>query len=73
MQSQIQSPLIEEHFGEDYAPDKEEHRVEAIRSFSLGQIATAPSIFRHCLKASHISQCLTSLIPIGYGGADDVK
>jgi len=33
----------------------------------MSQIAAAPSIFRHCLKSSHISQCLTTLIPIAYG------
>ena len=70
MHTQFQSPLIEEHYGGEYAPDKEEHRIEAIRSFSLGQMANVPSIFRHCLKASHISQCLSSLIPIAFGGSE---
>ena len=47
-------------------PEKEEHRVEAIRAFSVSQIAAAPSMFRHCLQSTHISQCLTSLIPIAF-------
>ena len=59
MQSQFQSPLVNEHFGGEHEFDqqneKEEHRIGAIKSFSLGQIAAAPSIFRHCLSASHIS------------------
>ena len=29
-----------------------------------------PSIFRHCLKSSHISQCLTSLVPIAFSFAN---
>lgn len=40
----------------------------------MGQIASAPSIFRHCLKAAHISQCLTSLIPVAFaGGSSAIK
>lgn len=39
----------------------------------MGQIASAPSIFRHCLKASHISQCLTTLIPIAFAGSNEMK
>lgn len=70
MHGQIQTPGIQEHFGEDNDSNKDEHRIEAIRSFSMGQIAAAPSIFRHCLKASHISQCLTSIIPIAFAGSE---
>ena len=58
---------MQQHFGDDSAHEKNEHRVDAIKAFSMGQIAAAPSIFRHCLKSAHISQCLTSLIPIAFG------
>ena len=66
MQSSLQSPIVEEHFADDYAPEKEEHRMEAIRAFSMSQIANAPSIFRHCLTSQHISQCLTTIVPVAF-------
>lgn len=42
--------------------------MEAIRSFSMAQIANAPSIFRHCLSSQHISQCLTTMVPVAFTG-----
>ena len=55
MQAQFQSPLLAEHYGDDVNPEKEEHRVEAIKAFSIAQIAASPSMFRHCLQSTHIS------------------
>ena len=70
MQTQFQSPTIVEHYGDEYAPEKEEHRIEAIKSFSMAQISAAPSIFRHCLKSEHISQSLSFLIPVAFAGSE---
>lgn len=67
MNTQFTSPIIQEHYGDDINPEKDEHRLGAIRAFSMAQIASAPSIFRHCLTSLHISQCLTCLIPIAFG------
>lgn len=67
MQSQFNSPLPQEHFGDDKAIELHDHMIEQIRQFSMSQIASAPSVFRHCLESSHISQCLTTLIPVAFG------
>ena len=70
MHSQFVSPFLQEHYGDEAAPDKEQHRIGAIRAFSMAQLASAPSIFRHCLSSAHVSQCLTSLIPIAFSVDD---
>jgi len=36
MHGAFMNPLVSEHFGAEYAPDKEEHRLGAIRAFSMG-------------------------------------
>ena len=35
MHTQFMSPMVQEHFGDEAAPDKEDHRLGAIRSFSM--------------------------------------
>ena len=50
MQTQFLNPLVQEHFNlDENAADRVENRMDAIRQFSMAQIASAPSIFRHCL------------------------
>jgi len=51
MKTQYEAPCVQEHFAPDGGnqDSKQEHRIEAIKSYSLSQVAQAPSIFRHCL------------------------
>lgn len=35
MNTQFVSPIIQEHYGDDLNPEKEEHRLGAIRAFSM--------------------------------------
>lgn len=53
--------------GADQNDGKEQSRIEAIKSFSLTQIATAPALFKHALDERHVTLCFEVLVPIAFG------
>ena len=73
MRKQYETPVVQEHFATESSnqDNKNEHRTEAIRSYSLSQVAQAPSIFRHCLQSNHIKLCLQVLIPVAFAAESE--
>lgn len=74
MRMQFEGPIVQEHFlGADENDGKEQSRIEAIKSFSLTQIATAPTLFRGVLESRHVNLCFEVLVPIAFGVSSNAQ